>query len=1000
MKTMHSENADRAVESIITERIKRHTPLDWAEAERATANSRCREAQAEQTEQRAERHRHVVRCGFELVGVTMRPRTGIDKFDLFGTQEESEPDRIMSSLVSVLGAGQKVAFIYEGGGRAPLQWHIVGEASSAELAKEADERLRNFRSALITVLEGRKAFFRFREISKDAADQVGAVRGKWIGTIQPQGTHVKCTKAPVGFRAPTDPVQATDTSVCLPHYLHERARAFSSIVKLLVSSPVSLRVSIALLPPATAIRLVGPHQQELVEPGRCVMVRSPRTTRVSLVIPATALTGQEVFYLELVRHRNGQPVQTTAFHSLDVVKVARELRVECLDLFAQQAGQCIYCHRMHNEVEQLGFNLKLTLDNPEHRSFLNQMGAEFQVELVRAADAQRQLGLWHKVVQFRGSSFCWEQPMGEAKALFLKGLGNHRLCLRFADATLASKSFPVVTLKACIAEARNTVKQNASLWDCAVRAVNHRQVTVPLDVVAEDFRQINVSLMLDAPQPEPLLAEVELTLGIIMRRAAIEVGRQSRNITVKPGRHRFEDSVELVPEMFEGGTGLYSIEILLDDRSLKRLEFVHKTRAQLKEAKAEEILRSLVLRDPRLFALRDGKRVETDHLFETDRAIAPAFCIEGRGFDEDASVLQWRLGLKLVNLESGKSIQESQFVLAREGQNIHNDLELPLCTDTRKLAPGHYVLQLRKRREMLTDYKFCILALAEIIPYSKKVILQNLRAEGQMFIQAGQTRYQNPYVPDTSDGIVPELTIHSAGFNSHLPQMQMDLHVFVASSSDRRTEVACMAVNLSPRPSTLHNLAIPVRGTHLASVNGPCRLVFAIADKELLVLPFEMVSEEKVLEQIKVMSVNVEAQMKAGGRRTNPDVLRLSEHETISVAVDIEIGIPAPNATVEFSLALKLDKVVIGHAESDLQLNRTRLVVKGGKLKLKSLVPHPSASPQKLTIVLIIAGEEKGSYAVAVVSASRVSNFEGQLTVDAHQIEVDDAEYERILSRL
>lgn len=401
-----------------------------------------------------------------------------------------------------------------------------------------------------------------------------------------------------------------------------------------------------------------------------------------------------------------------------------------------------------------------------------------------------------------------------------------------------------------------------------------------------------------------------------------------------------------------------------------------------------------------MFALRDGKRVETDHLFETDRAIAPVFCMEGRGFDEDAPVLLWRLGLKVVNLETGKSIQENRFILAREGQNIHNDLELPLCTDSRKLVHGHYVLQLRKRREVLTEFKFCILALEDIVPYSKKVILQNLRAEGQLFIQAGRTRYQSTYVPDTSDDIVPELTIHSAGFNSHLPQMQANLHIFVVVSGGTRAEVACLPVSLSPQPLTLHNLAIPVRGTHLASAPGPCQLVFAIADKALLVLPFELVSEEKVLEQVKVMSVDVEAQTKAGRRRTNPDTLRLSEYETMSVAVAIAIGIPAPNTTVECSLALKLDNVVVGHAESNLQLNRTRLVVEGGKLKLKSLVPHPSASPQKLTIVVFIAGEEKGSYAVAVVSASRISNFEGQLTVDGRQIEVDDAEYQAILSRL
>ena len=194
----------------------------------------------------------------------------------------------------------------------------------------------------------------------------------------------------------------------------------------------------ALLPPATAIRLIGSRRQELGKPSRCAMTRSARTTHVSLVIPATALAGQDFFNLELVRRRRGQPVQTIVFHSLDVVKVARELRVECLDLFALQAGQRIYCHRTHNEVEQLGFNLKLTLDNPEHRSFLNQMGAELRVELVNMAGTSRRVGSWRKAVQFDSSSFLWEQQMGKAKELFANTFGDHRLCLRFANAILAS----------------------------------------------------------------------------------------------------------------------------------------------------------------------------------------------------------------------------------------------------------------------------------------------------------------------------------------------------------------------------------------------------------------------------------------------------------------------------------------------------------------------------------------------------------------------------------
>lgn len=70
--------------------------------------------------------------------------------------------------------------------------------------------------------------------------------------------------------------------------------------------------------------------------------------------------------MKVVRQRGSQPVETIAIRLLDVIAVARELGVEGLDLFSQQSGRRIQCHRIHDEVEQLGFNLKLTLDNTLH----------------------------------------------------------------------------------------------------------------------------------------------------------------------------------------------------------------------------------------------------------------------------------------------------------------------------------------------------------------------------------------------------------------------------------------------------------------------------------------------------------------------------------------------------------------------------------------------------------------------------------------------------------
>ena len=161
----------------------------------------------------------------------------------------------------------------------------------------------------------------------------------------------------------------------------------------------------ALIPPIAAIRLIRLHDQPLREPGRCVMTRGARTTRVSLDFSADTLAGENGFHVQIVRRPGDELVETVAFHSLDIAQVASELRAECLDLFALQHGKRIRCDRMHNEVEEVGFNVELTLDNHEHRSFLNQMGAELRAELAPDCPVVGSIGWWTKPLQFGGSSF-------------------------------------------------------------------------------------------------------------------------------------------------------------------------------------------------------------------------------------------------------------------------------------------------------------------------------------------------------------------------------------------------------------------------------------------------------------------------------------------------------------------------------------------------------------------------------------------------------------------
>ena len=153
-----------------TEQFEKHSRWESTSVELQPGARRKEGAteQTEQTEQRVEHQAYVARCAFEILGVTVRPHTARETLEISGA-EESEQDRIMSSLVSVLGPGQSITFVYEGGGRRPFLWQIIGEAASPESSSHAEECLRSVQQGLLTVLESRKAYYRFKSISAEEA---------------------------------------------------------------------------------------------------------------------------------------------------------------------------------------------------------------------------------------------------------------------------------------------------------------------------------------------------------------------------------------------------------------------------------------------------------------------------------------------------------------------------------------------------------------------------------------------------------------------------------------------------------------------------------------------------------------------------------------------------------------------------------------------------------------------------------------------------------------
>jgi hypothetical protein len=755
------------------------------------------------------------------------------------------------------------------------------------------------------------------------------------------------------------------------------------------------------LPPAIMLQVVSSDGQRILDTIHRPGHRSCRKTRVNLEIAPAAIQTNKALNLRVLRQKDSRALLDIPLPGFDLGQVAQELRVTSFETFAIQNGQHIPCDHLHDAVEQAAFVVRLKLDNPEHESFLRQTGAELSVELCRASGESKPPMNWGRGLEFKAGSFEWRQKLGPAPALFNGALGSYALIMRLGETVVARKPLLAMSFNQCLEAAKNQVRQQARLQDAACTVVNHRGVAVPLTTVAEDFKQIDISLAFDLPDPDPLIPAVELPLGFVVRRGKTEVLRRQQLVSLKAGLNRLEFTVALSAAVFEPGPGRYEIETRLDERLVKSLDFLHKTRAQLKKEKAETIWRSLSLKDHRLWAGRDGSRVETDHVFATDQAIVSTFRVAAQGFDEDAPALRWRLTIRLIHMDANVAAEDYRYLQTRAGGTDQDEVEIPLRGSQGVLRPGSYKLQLRKRGELLAEFQFRLLPAEEIVPYTRQMILQSLRAaQPNIVVEAGGIRYHSPWVPQTSDRVILESTLYSTGYNSHVPALSTELEFFLRRGEQISTLIARLPVTLSPGPLTLPKIAIKVRDGWLGETAGICHVLIASGGTNVAQFPIEVVSEARVLEQVEVSAINWEAVCKSRRQVRNPATLHLSEHEALLVGVDIEVGILAPNLLVEGALVLRLGRTVVAHVDFNLRLSQPSNTFRGKKVRLHSLIAPGSLAEQKLTIAVLIAGEEKGTRLITVVCAERITSNEGQLTIDPRRIEVDDAEYQQILSSL
>lgn len=250
--------------------VERGSELDWWKSE---------ESQADRTsdgrrERQIEQPRLVARCGFELVGVTLPAEKIRGNAEGAATDEASTPDGMVAALIAVLGPEHRLKFVYDGGGGTPLRWRLVAEARSVESGAQAKARMRNVQHALRALLESRRAQYRFQPITEREANRLATAGPRWTSRVRPRGTHVFQHHGRVGFETDSASQPESSTSVCLPHYLKERARAFSSLMTLLASSHVPLRIQVDLEP----CRLDSAQEQALKAGLNTILDGGPAST--------------------------------------------------------------------------------------------------------------------------------------------------------------------------------------------------------------------------------------------------------------------------------------------------------------------------------------------------------------------------------------------------------------------------------------------------------------------------------------------------------------------------------------------------------------------------------------------------------------------------------------------------------------------------------------------------------------------------------------------------
>ena len=442
------------------------------------------------------------------------------------------------------------------------------------------------------------------------------------------------------------------------------------------------------------------------------------------------------------------------------------------------------------------------------------------------------------------------------------------------------------------------------------------------------------------------------------------------------------------------------IELRLGNRLLVAVPVAYKTRQQIDQEKTARQLATLSVPDLELAVEREGEVVITDAIFATDRRLNPHFTARADGFDEDAPRLEWQLTIELCHIASRRTFQQTHTLRIRAGTNRCHRLTVPLEELRASLPPGPCTLSLHGAGRLLARCQFRFLAQDEIVPYTQQLVLANMRVLDQQLVCDSRNHfYVTQAVPFCTERLRVRFTLQSEGFNAALPEWNLPLHLNLTGARLAATSVCQTTVMLSPRPATL-DLPFSLADTALADQPGNYEIELRLESREIARIPFRIVSEAEIIQQIEVTSFEMAAVRHNGRVPVRFDQLSFEEHRDLRIAFAVRAGFPAPGFALLGRVEVMVGQRVLFSSDFFLPLNPETVRKELKPLPVTALWAATGQLNKTLQVQISVGGTLKCRHRLTLHTRTRLTNFEGALRQDAHALGNVDDEYKAILQEL